>query len=152
MNVLLEKVRDAEPVGGGENALFNGFGSNAAASQCKGDFVADVERKELFFGILEKRAHVFGELRHGRFRNVAAGDAHGAHNLSAVDLRAEAVREPHEGGLPAPGGAGDDLKFARVHRERNISHGLFTGVGVDVGDVFEFNHRHRMRLRVNASW
>ena len=66
MNVLLEKVRDAEPVGGGEHALFNRFGSHAAASQGKGDFVADVQGEELLFRILKERAHMFGELSHRR--------------------------------------------------------------------------------------
>ena len=66
MDVLLEKMRDAEPSGGGEDAFLDHFGSDAPASEREGDFVAHIQGEELLFRILKERAHVFGKVCYGR--------------------------------------------------------------------------------------
>ena len=59
MNVLREKMFNPHALGSTVYAGTDFFKRHAAAFEREGDLIAHIEREELLFGILEKRADMF---------------------------------------------------------------------------------------------
>ena len=91
MNVGVEKMRDPERFGRALEARVHIVGRHPAALERKADFVPDVQGEELFFRVLEERPHLFGEVRHGGFRDVAVVDPHRPRHLAPENLGCDAV-------------------------------------------------------------
>ena len=138
-DALAEKRGDAERFCRTLDPRSDFFAGQPAALKSEGDFVADVQGEELFFGILKERPDVFGKKRYGRLGGVEPVDRDLSLETAAENLRSKPVRQPHDRRLAAARGARDELDFARGDRKRDVPKRGGFGVRVGVGDVLKFD-------------
>ena len=153
VNVLREKMFNPHALGSTVYAGTDFFKRYAAAFEREGDLIAHIEREELLFGILEKRTDMFREHRYGRILSGIAVDQYFARQGAAVDLRTQAVHQPHDRRLAAARGAGNKLKLARINREIKTSNRIrrvWFGTAVAVGNFLQFNRVHGLNQGMTA--
>jgi hypothetical protein len=136
-------VRRADHVERGERSRKDLVRRDTEVLEPEGGLGEHVLHDDLCFGILEHESGVPGQLARPVPAGVEPGDAHGAPELSAVEVRYEPQGGAKERRLAASRLADEEHQLALVHGQLDVRECRPSGWDVAVAHGFEAQDRHR---------
>ena len=106
----------------------------------KGDLAVRVHVEKLRSGILEHRAHLGGNLVHGKAADLLAIHPHAAGHLACIELGDQTVHQSCDGGLAAPTSAAEQDALPVRNGQVNVPEAVMLLSLVGEGHPFQFDH------------